>query len=342
MTQPEPTSPLSPEAEQDTAAVDRLEQTASRIEEELRKRIVGQQRVVDHLMVALFARGHALLVGVPGLAKTLMVTTLADTLDLEFNRIQFTPDLMPVDITGLDILEEDQATGKRHFRFVKGPIFCNVLLADEINRTPPKTQAALLQCMQEQRATIEGKTHELPRPFVVFATRNPIEQEGTYPLPEAQLDRFMLQVEVPYPELEDEEEIVRSTTGGPRPEVKRLLTPEEILPLQDLVLRVPVPDHVVRFAVRLARLSRPNGPGSPDFVGEYLTWGASPRAAQHLVLAAKARAILDGRYVAHLDDARELAGPVLSHRLIPNFRAEAEGIRGPELVARLVELAGKE
>jgi MoxR-like ATPase len=292
---------------------------------------------VDHLLVALFARGHCLFVGVPGLAKTLLISTVAEVLHLSFNRIQFTPDLMPSDITGTDVLEEDHTTGKRAFRFVPGPIFANLLLADEVNRTPPKTQAALLQAMQEYRVTAGGRTYPLSPPFLVFATQNPIEQEGTYPLPEAQLDRFMFYVRVNYPSAEEEVEIVRSTTTGTRRPLARMLSPEEITGLQELVLRVPAADHVMRHAVELVRLTRPREPGAPDFVRELVEWGAGPRASQFLVLAAKARAILDGRTAASVEDVRALAQPVLVHRVLTNFRAESDGVRSEEIVARLLE-----
>jgi MoxR-like ATPase len=325
------------QSDDDVAAVKELATARKSLLAQIGKRVVGQHEVIDHLLIGLFARGHCLFVGVPGLAKTLLISTLADVLDLRFNRIQFTPDLMPSDITGTDVLEEDRTTGKRAFRFVPGPLFANLVLADEINRTPPKTQAALLQSMAEYRVTAGGHTYPLEQPFLVFATQNPIEQEGTYPLPEAQLDRFMFFVDVGYPSAEEELEIVRSTTSaGPR-EVSSVLTPAEIRRLQDLVLRVPVADHVVRHAVELARRSRPKSPGAPDFVDRYLAWGAGPRASQYLVLAAKARAILDGRFVAEIEDVRAMAPPVLRHRLIPNFHAEAEGIGSAQIVQRLLE-----
>jgi MoxR-like ATPase len=294
--------------------------------------------VIDHLLCALFARGHCLFVGVPGLAKTLLIQTLADVLNLTFNRIQFTPDLMPSDITGTDVLEEDTTSGRRVLRFIKGPVFAHIVLADEINRTPPKTQAALLQAMQEYRVTASGQTYDLPLPFLVFATQNPIEQEGTYPLPEAQLDRFMFEVDVDYPSVEEEVTIVKQVTSAHRPTLRRVLSPERILELQDLVLRVPAADHVVRYAVALVGASRPGSPTAPEFVREYLAWGAGPRASQYLVLAAKARAILDGRYAAAVEDVRALARPTLKHRLVTNFHAEAEGVRSDALVGRLLEL----
>jgi MoxR-like ATPase len=293
--------------------------------------------VVDHLLVALFARGHTLFVGVPGLAKTLLISTVAEALDLSFNRIQFTPDLMPSDITGTDVLEEDHTTGKRAFRFVPGPIFANLLLADEVNRTPPKTQAALLQAMQEYRVTAGGETYPLDLPFLVFATQNPIEQEGTYPLPEAQLDRFMFYVDVDYPSAAEEVEIVRATTSGARPVLRRVLSPERIRQLQELVLRVPAADHVVRYAVELVRATRPKEPGAFDFVKDYVAWGAGPRASQYLVLGAKSRAVLDGRVAASEEDVRALARPVLVHRVIASFRAESDGVSSRDVVDRLLE-----
>jgi MoxR-like ATPase len=323
--------------EGDLAAVDELAEARRLVLGELEKRIVGQREVVDHLLVALFSRGHCLFVGVPGLAKTLLISTVAEVLHLSFNRIQFTPDLMPSDITGTDVLEEDHTTGRRTFRFVKGPVFANLLLADEINRTPPKTQAALLQAMQEYRVTAGGQTYPLDLPFLVFATQNPIEQEGTYPLPEAQLDRFMFYVNVHYPTAEEEVEIVRSTTTAARRPLERVLSPERIRALQDLVLRVPAADHVVRHAVELVRATRPKEPGAPEFVKELVEWGAGPRASQFLVIGAKARAILDGRMAATVEDVRALAPPVLVHRVIANFRAESENVKSEEIVRRLLE-----
>jgi MoxR-like ATPase len=324
-------------APNDLEAVAEIARARGEIRREVEKRIVGQHRVVDHLLVALFARGHCLFVGVPGLAKTMLIQTLSDVLNLSFRRIQFTPDLMPSDITGTDVLEEDHATGKRFFRFLRGPVFANIVLADEINRTPPKTQAALLQSMQEYHVTAAGNTYELPLPFLVFATQNPIEQEGTYPLPEAQLDRFMFQVDVDYPTADEEAMIVKAQTSAVRPTLYKVLSPQRILELQELVLRVPVADHVVRYAVGLARASRPQEPGAPPFVRDYVSWGAGPRASQFLILAGKARAILDGRFAVSIEDVRELAGPTLVHRVIPNFHAEAERITAAQIVSRLVE-----
>jgi MoxR-like ATPase len=329
--------PVVAAPDDDLRAVDEIARARAEIKAEVEKRIIGQQAVIDQLLTALFARGHCLFVGVPGLAKTLLISTLAEVLNLSFNRIQFTPDLMPSDITGTDVLEEDHATGRRFFRFIRGPLFANIVLADEINRTPPKTQAALLQAMQEYRVTAGGETHELAAPFLVFATQNPIEQEGTYPLPEAQLDRFMFQVDVAYPSADEEVEIVKQVTSAYRPTLARVLSPERILALQELVLRVPVADHVVKHAVELVRATRP-GAKALDFVRENIAFGAGPRASQYLILGAKARAILDGRPAGSVEDVRALARPTLQHRLITNFHAEAEGIRAPSLIDRLLEV----
>ncbi|MDD5309665.1 MAG: MoxR family ATPase [Deltaproteobacteria bacterium] len=303
---------------------------------EIDRRIVGQREVIDHLLVALLAGGHVLLVGVPGLAKTLMVKTVSEALSLVFGRVQFTPDLMPTDITGTDILEEVEGKG-RAFRFVKGPIFCNLLLADEVNRTPPKTQAALLEAMQERAVTAGGNTYKLDPPFMVFATQNPIELAGTYPLPEAQLDRFMLQVAIEYPSSADEVEIVRRTTVGDPPPVAKVLDRPRILSLQALVPRVPAADHVLEYAVRLTRRTRPGDPTAPQDVRRCVTWGAGPRAAQMLVLAAKARSLLRGRFAVDLDDVAALAPAVLRHRLVTSFEAEAEGVQADDVVRGLIE-----
>ncbi len=324
------------DGERDLAAARELGEARRQLMAEIGKRIVGQEAVIEHLLVALFARGHCLFVGVPGLAKTMLIQTLADILALSFGRIQFTPDLMPSDITGSDVLEEDRTTGRRVFRFVKGPLFANVVLADEVNRTPPKTQAALLQSMQEYRVSAGGTTYDLPLPFLVFATQNPIEQEGTYPLPEAQLDRFMFQVDVPYPSEAEEVRIVSQTTSAVRQTLRKILSPERILELQDLVLRIPVADHVLKHAVALCRATRP-GPGAPELVRKYVAWGAGPRASQNLVLAAKARAVLNGRYAVSTDDVRALAMPVLVHRVVRNFHAEADGVGARDIVTRLLE-----
>jgi MoxR-like ATPase len=323
---------------EDLRAVEEIAQARAEIKGEVEKRIIGQEGVIDQLLTALFARGHCLFVGVPGLAKTLLISTLAEVLNLSFNRIQFTPDLMPSDITGTDVLEEDHATGRRAFRFIRGPLFAQIVLADEINRTPPKTQAALLQAMQEYRVTAGGQTHALQTPFLVFATQNPIEQEGTYPLPEAQLDRFMFQVDVTYPSDLEEIEIVKQATSAYKPTMKKVLSPERILALQDLVLRVPVADHVVKYAVALVRATRPGTAQIPDFIRENVAFGAGPRASQYLVLGAKAKAILDGRPAPSVEDVRALARPTLQHRLITNFHAEADGVKTPQLIDRLLEV----
>jgi MoxR-like ATPase len=320
----------------DLDAVAELAVAHRQIVAELEKRIIGQRRVIDQLLVALFARGHTLFVGVPGLAKTLLISTLAETLNLSFQRIQFTPDLMPADITGTEVLDEDPATSRRAFRFIKGPVFANLVLADEINRTPPKTQAALLQSMQEYRVTVGGATYDLPLPFLIFATQNPIEHEGTYPLPEAQLDRFMFQLDVDYPSEDEEEAIVRQYTSNLRPALSRVLSPQRVVQLQDLVRRVPVADHVVKYAVALARATRPSTSNALGFVKEAISWGAGPRASQFLVLAAKARAILHGRFAASVDDVAALARPTLQHRMILNYRAEAAGVRTGDLVDRIL------
>jgi len=321
----------------DLKAVEQLAAACARIRQQLATTVVGQQRVIEELLIALFAGGHVLLVGVPGLAKTLMVRTLADTLSLSFNRVQFTPDLMPSDITGTEVIQEDRTTGAREFRFLPGPIFTNVLLADEINRTPPKTQAALLEAMQEHQVTAGGRRHRLPAPFFVLATQNPIEQEGTYPLPEAQLDRFMFQVFVDYPEEDEEFEIVRRTTATNHSEVQKVLTYEEIIALQETVLRVPVADHVIRYAMQFARLTRREKGTVPDFITRYVSWGAGPRASQYLILGAKARAMLHGRLFVSTDDVRAVAEPVLRHRIVTNFNAEAEGITPDSIIRKLVE-----
>jgi MoxR-like ATPase len=319
----------------DGAALRDLAAARSRLLEQVHRRIVGQADVIDLLLVCLFARGHGLFVGVPGLAKTLLVSSLAEAMDLEFSRIQFTPDLMPADITGSEILEED-ASGRRTFRFVHGPVFCNLLLADEINRTPPKTQAALLQSMQEGKVTAGGHTHRLPPPFHVFATQNPIEQEGTYPLPEAQLDRFMLQISVEYPDLEAERQIVALGTS-PVDELDRVITPVQLLAHQELVKRIPVPPSVVDHVVALLRASRPDDPSAPTAVKELVRWGAGPRAGQQLIAAAQARAALQGRAGVSVEDARELARPVLEHRLVRSFAAESRGVGSGEIMEAILD-----
>jgi MoxR-like ATPase len=320
----------------DVAMVRELGEARAVLAAEIGKRIVGQHGVVEHLLIALFARGHGLFVGVPGLAKTLLIQTLAEALDLSFGRIQFTPDMMPSDITGSDVLEEDRTSGRRVFRFVRGPVFANVVLADEINRTPPKTQAALLQSMQEYRVSAGGNTYALPAPFLVFATQNPIEQEGTYPLPEAQLDRFMFQIDVGYPSAEEEVRIAAQTSNVRSSALHKVLTPARIVELQDLILRVPVAEHVLAHAVAICRATRP-APDAPELVRKYVSWGAGPRASQHLVQAAKARAALAGRFAVSIEDIRQLVLPVLVHRIVRNFHAEADGVRARDLVASVVE-----
>jgi MoxR-like ATPase len=303
---------------------------------EVRKVIVGQDRVIEEVLIALFARGHCLLVGVPGLAKTLLISTLSEILELNFNRIQFTPDLMPSDITGTDILQEDAATGRRNFQFLKGPIFTNILLADEINRTPPKTQAALLQSMQEYKVTAGGTTYPLALPFFVLATQNPIEQEGTYPLPEAQLDRFMLNIEIRYPDFDDEVQIVMQTTSTQKPAPQKVMDGAAILRYQELVRKVPVSPFVISYAVALAQNSRPQSPAASQYVKDYVEWGAGPRASQYLVLGAKSRTILQGRYAVSIEDIQALAPSVLRHRIVPNFKAQGEGIASLDIIQRLL------
>jgi MoxR-like ATPase len=318
-------------------AVEEVAQQRQTILHEIKKVIVGQEEVIEELLIALLSRGHCLLVGVPGLAKTLLIHTLADVLHLRFNRIQFTPDLMPSDITGTDILEEDPDTGHRHYRFLHGPVFANIVLADEINRTPPKTQAALLQAMQEYRVTAGGQTYDLDLPFFVLATQNPIEQEGTYPLPEAQLDRFMFHIGIDYPSYAEEVDVVLNSTSAYTPDLQRVLSASKILQLQDLVRRVPATPSVVGYAVRLAQSSRPSHPQAPSFVKEWINWGAGPRASQYLVLGAKARAIMHGRFAASVEDVRALAPSVLRHRILTNFNAEAEGVTSLAIIERILE-----
>lgn len=309
-----------------------------RLQSELGKVIVGQLRVIDEMLIAVFARGHCLMQGVPGLAKTLLVSTVAQAMDLSFRRIQFTPDLMPSDITGTDILQEDPDTGRRRFEFQKGPIFANILLADEINRTPPKTQAALLQAMQERQVTAGSHTLDLPEPFFVLATQNPIEQEGTYPLPEAQLDRFMFMVIVNYPERDEELEMLKRTTGAAQQAVVPVIDARRIIELQELVRRVPVGQHVYNFAIDIVRATRPTEPGASDFVRHWLSWGAGPRAGQYMILAGKARALMQGRLYVTMEDIEAVAPPVLRHRIIPNFNAEAEGISVEQIIGKILSL----
>ncbi|KPK85532.1 MAG: AAA family ATPase [Phycisphaerae bacterium SM23_33] len=321
----------------DLRIIENLNKAKAKLLSEIHKVIIGQDGVIELLVQAVLSRGHCLLVGVPGLAKTLMVSTLARVLKLTFNRIQFTPDLMPSDVTGTEVIEEDRSTGKREFRFVKGPVFANVILADEINRTPPKTQAALLQAMQEYHVTVSGQRYDLELPFFVLATQNPIEQEGTYPLPEAQLDRFMFMVFVDYPTREQERLIVKTTTMDVAGEPEPVLLLEDVLALQRIVRKIPVSQHVIDYAVNLARASRPGDPTAPEFVGNYLTWGAGPRAAQYLILGAKSRALLHGRFNVSGEDVRAMAKPVMRHRLFTNFNADAESIKPDDLVEMLLK-----
>jgi MoxR-like ATPase len=319
------------------AAVKKLQQAYAQLRDELGKVIIGQDAVIEELLIALFCRGHALLVGVPGLAKTLLISTLAKTLGLSFSRIQFTPDLMPSDITGTEVIEEDRTTGTRQLRFVRGPVFANVILADEVNRTPPKTQSALLEAMQEHQVTAGGKQHRLPEPFFVLATQNPIEQEGTYPLPEAQLDRFMFMIHVGYPTEQEEFDIVQRTTATRHVELKHILSADEILLLQETVRSVPVADHVIRYALQLTRLTRREQGACPKFIEDFVSWGAGPRASQFLILAGKARALLKGRHHVSVEDIRAVALPVLRHRIVTNFNAEAEGVKSDKIVQKLLD-----
>ena len=319
----------------DVQKLDRLRDSYRRLQEELGKVIIGQRETIERLAICLFARGHALLMGVPGLAKTLLVSRLAEAVSLKFSRIQFTPDLMPMDITGTDILQEG-GDGRREFHFVPGPVFANIVLADEINRAPPKTQAAMLEAMQEQKVTVVGKTSRLEPPFFVLATQNPVEQEGTYPLPEAQLDRFMFLIEVDYPSEEEEVMIARTTTGDTLPELKHVLSAAEIIDFQNLVRRVPVPDHIYQFAAKLVRRTRPQGATAPDWLKPLVSWGAGPRAVQYLILGAKSRAALTGGYMVRLEDIAAVAAPVLTHRVLTTFAAQAEGIDAKKIVERLV------
>lgn len=334
---PRPTPPTDDAAR----AIEQVQSAYNRLVEEVHKTVVGQDEVVEQLLMCMFCRGHALVVGVPGLAKTLLISTLAQTLNLKFSRIQFTPDLMPSDITGTEIIEEDRSTGERALRFVKGPVFANVILADEINRTPPKTQAALLEAMQEQQVTAGGVRHELPCPFFVLATQNPIEQEGTYPLPEAQLDRFMFNITIGYPTESEEMEIIRRTTAGVAEALSSVMEAEDVLRVQEIVRQTPMPDHVMAYALRLVRATRVRDHGpqdpKPEIVRDYLSWGAGPRASQNLVLGAKASAILGGRSHAGLEDVRRVAHPVLRHRIVTNFNAEADGVTTDDVIAKLIE-----
>ncbi len=322
---------------EDLLAVEKLNEARNKIKKEMKKVIIGQDRVIDELLIALLSNGHCLLIGVPGLAKTLMISTIAQILDLKFQRIQFTPDLMPSDITGTEIIEENVSTGERTFKFVKGPVFANIVLADEINRTPPKTQSALLQAMQEHEVTTGGETYKLVEPFFVLATQNPIELEGTYPLPEAQLDRFMFNIYVDYPSEEEENLIVKSTTSAYSWDLEKLMGAEEIIRLQQLARRVPASDHVVNYAVRLARSTRPNENKSSPYIKNWVSWGAGPRASQYMILGAKTKAILDGRYTPSCEDVKTVAKPVLRHRIVTSFNAEADGVGTLDIIEKLLQ-----
>ena len=325
----------------DVAGIDELGRVFQSLKTELAKIIVGQDDVIERLAICLFARGHALLMGVPGLAKTLLISRLAETMTLDFSRIQFTPDLMPMDITGTDILQ-DTSEGRRQFEFVKGPVFANIVLADEINRAPAKTQAAMLEAMQENRVTVVGKTFSLDQPFFVLATQNPVEQEGTYPLPEAQLDRFMFLIEVDYPSRSEEILIAKNTTGSALPQLDSIITGQQVMQFQELVRRLPVPDHIFEFAVDLTRRTRPDSEEAPGWLKPLVGWGAGPRAVQYLVLGAKARAALHGSYIVRLEDILEVAEPVLTHRVLTTFAAESEGMSSRDVVRRLVEELSRE
>jgi len=325
------------ENKNDVELVQQLNKKITEVKSEIAKVIVGQDEIIDQLIIALMSKGHCLLVGVPGLAKTLLIKTLAEVMDLKFSRIQFTPDLMPSDITGTEVLEEDQLSKKRNFRFIAGPIFANMILADEINRTPPKTQAALLEAMQEHKVTASGVTHQLPEPFFVLATQNPIEQEGTYPLPEAQLDRFMFNLWLDYPSYEEEIKVVQTTTSGYNAQLNKVVSAQEILTFQDLIRRVPVADNVIQFAVKVSNMTRPVNGNSPQFIKQWITWGAGPRASQYLILAAKSRAVIQGRFTPNIDDVKAAMLPVLRHRIITNFSAEAEGISSVDVIKKLLE-----
>ncbi len=335
--EPENDSPFVPAESEGGGRLEEVQSAVASLREQLAQVIVGQEEVIDQLLLSLLSSGHCLLVGVPGLAKTLLISTLARALNLDFNRIQFTPDLMPSDITGTEVIQADGTSGERVFRFVPGPIFANIVLADEINRTPPKTQAALLEAMQEKQVTVGGKRHPLDEPFFVLATQNPIEQEGTYPLPEAQLDRFMFNIRVDYPSSDEELEIMQRTTGGHSAEVETVLDGERIRELQGLVREVPIADDLIRYALRLTRATRVRTDEAPDYIKRHVEWGAGPRAGQYLVLGAKASAVLSGRPHVTADDIRRVALPVLRHRIVTNFAAEAEGVTSDDIVMRLLE-----
>jgi MoxR-like ATPase len=325
----------------DTEYVNQIIEKFSKITKEISKKIVGQKQVIKEIIISLLAKGHCLIVGVPGLAKTMIVHTIAEIMDLKFNRIQFTPDLMPSDITGTEVVEEDPLTKKRYYRFIPGPIFTNIVLADEINRTPPKTQSALLQAMQEYKVTVNGVTYDLPQPFFVLATQNPIEQEGTYPLPEAQLDRFFFQVNIDYPSKEEEKEILFLTTGTIESNVEKIISKDEILELQKFVRKVPISDYVIDYIINLVRTTRPKEQTSLDFVKKYVLWGCGPRAEQTLVLASKINALLEGRYAVSIEDVNNVVLPALRHRIILNYQATAEGITSDNIILQLTEYLKK-
>ena len=327
----------STEINNDVELVEKLSGSVKNIKKEISKIIIGQEEIIDNLLIAVLSRGHCLLVGVPGLAKTLLIKTLAEVLDLKFSRIQFTPDLMPSDITGTEIIEEDALNKKRSFRFIQGPIFANIILADEINRTPPKTQSALLEAMQEHKVTAAGESYILSEPFFVLATQNPIEQEGTYPLPEAQLDRFMFNLWLDYPSFNEELDIVKTTTSQYEAELSKVLDGKELISYQDLVRRVPVADNVIEYSVNLVNQTRPKNPGAQKFIKDWISWGAGPRASQYLILGAKTKAIIEGRFTPNIDDVRYVVTPVMRHRIIVNFNAEAEGISSTEIIKRILE-----
>ncbi len=326
--------------ESDLKTIEKLQEARSEIFKEIEKIIIGQKHIIEHLLITLFSHGHCLLIGVPGLAKTLLISSLSKLLNLKFNRIQFTPDLMPSDITGTEVLEKDHSTGKKFFRYIKGPVFANIILADEINRTPPKTQAALLQAMQEHEVSASGNTFKLEEPFLVLATQNPIEQEGTYPLPEAQLDRFMFNLWIDYPSAKEEKIVVQTTTGNIEPKIHPILDSKTIIHLQNLVKKVPVADNVVEYAVNLVRKTRPHNEDSPEFIKNWVSWGAGPRASQYLILGAKSKSIFDGRTTPDINDVKSVAKPVLRHRIVTSFNAEADGVKSIDIIERLLKNEG--
>ena len=339
---PAPVSTPPQVSDADVAAIDAMRTLHAQLRAEVAKVIIGQEAVIEELLIAILSRGHALLMGVPGLAKTTMVQALSEVMSLQFNRIQFTPDLMPSDITGTEVIYQDPKTNERAFRFLKGPIFANIVLADEINRTPPKTQAAMLEAMQERKVTVGGTDYALPNPFFVLATQNPIEQEGTYPLPEAQLDRFMFMITVDYPSTAEELQIMKMATGAPMEKPKAVLTEQDILELQATVRRMPVSDHVYQYAERIVRVTRIKTPEALDYCKKFLSWGAGPRASLNLILAAKARAMLRGQVHVSCDDVAAVAGPILRHRIIPNFAAQSEGITADDVVKKILEAIPKD